>query len=77
VVPDPDNKAYYRKCRCTKCGRQFFTVEFEIECDKDIFEAFEYATPPSKSKVESSKRRFEEFRKTKKRVQQMQRSGVK
>ena len=27
---------YYRKCRCADCGKQFFTVEFEVEYDEHM-----------------------------------------
>ena len=77
IVSDPVNKMFYRKCRCTKCGRQFFTVEFEIEYDKDILEAFDCDVSLPKVKVEASKKRFNDFRESQKQIKRMKRWGIK
>lgn len=74
---DPVNKVYFRRCRCNKCKKTFYTVEFEIECEKELLEAFDFATPPPNAKVESSKKRFEDYRATQKKVKALKRWGVK
>ena len=76
-IYDSENKLYYRKCRCSKCKKQFFTVEFEIECDQELLEAFDFSTPPPNAKVESSKKRFNDYRALHKKISKMRKGSAK
>ena len=75
-VYDPENKEYYRRCRCNTCKAIFHTIEYEIECNDNIQKIFDDAISEN-DMARLSKKRFDDYRASQKEIRRMKRWGVK
>jgi transcriptional regulator NrdR family protein len=59
---DEKNSEFYRKCTCSKCKAQFFTIEYEIEYSDDLEKKCTPLPKNNNERVQSSRERFDKYR---------------
>ena len=68
---------FYRKCTCSKCKAHFFTIEYEIEYSDDLEKKCTRLFKNSKSQVQSSKARFDNYNTSKRVMNKIKRGTIK